>query len=174
MIHSIGGESPEIGEDVFVAPSADVIGDVEVGDRSSVWFGVVARGDVDRIEIGEETNIQDNSILHLREGMPLKIGSRVTVGHGAKLHACRIESECLIGIDSVVLDGATVSKHSMIGAGSVVTPGTEVPPGAVFMGTPASFSRNLTEDELDMIRESAETYVDRSREYLDRFVHETQ
>jgi carbonic anhydrase/acetyltransferase-like protein (isoleucine patch superfamily) len=171
MIHELGNQSPSLGDDVFVAPSADVVGDVTIGDRSSLWFGVVARGDVDRIEIGSETNIQDNSILHLREGMPLTIGDRVTVGHGARLHACTVEKECLIGINAVVLDGATVSTHSMVAAGSVVTPGTEVPPGAVFMGSPASFERNLREDELDMIHESAESYVDRGRQYLDE--HET-
>lgn len=168
MIHTLGDRSPSLGDDVFVAPSADVIGDVKVGDRSSLWFGVVARGDVDEITIGEATNIQDNSVLHLREGMPLSIGDRVTVGHGTRLHACDVESESLIGINAVVLDGATVSKHSMVAAGSVVTPGTEVPPGAVFMGSPASFERNLREEELDMIKDSAESYVDRAREYSDK------
>lgn len=173
MIHSLDGNTPQINDDVYVAPSADVIGDVEVGAGSSIWFGVVARGDVDRIEIGEATNVQDNSVLHLREGIPLKIGSRVTVGHGARLHACEIKSECLVGIGAVVLDGAVVSKHSMIAAGSVVPPGTEVPPGAVYMGSPASFERNLREDELDMIQQSAETYVDRARQYLnDDNIHE--
>jgi len=169
MIHSLGGTTPDVAEDVFIAPSADVIGRVRIGSKSSLWFGLVARGDVDRIEIGEQTNIQDNCILHVRDGTPLKIGSRVTVGHGVNLHACHIESESLVGIGSTVLDGATVSKHSMVGAGSVVTPGTEVPPGALYMGTPASFSRNLDQEEVDMIKESAEDYVEHGREYRSQY-----
>jgi len=165
LTYLLGDREPRIGEEVFIAPSADVIGDISVGKSSSLWFQVVARGDVDRIVIGEETNIQDHSILHLREGMPLEIGSRVTVGHGACLHGCTIESETLIGIGAQVLDGAVVRKHSMVAAGAVVTPGTEVPPGAVYMGAPAQLSRNLQEDELDMILESARMYVQHGKEY---------
>lgn len=165
MNYSLGEQTPEFGDDVFIAPSADVIGDVSVGQLSSLWFNVVARGDVENIEIGEETNIQDQAILHSREGMPLTIGSRVTVGHGVCVHGCTIESETLIGIGAKVLDGATVRKHSMVGAGAVVTPETEVPPGAVYMGAPAQLSRNLREGELDMILKSAQMYVQHSKEY---------
>ncbi|MFB6355608.1 MAG: gamma carbonic anhydrase family protein [bacterium] len=174
MKYSLESDEPSIPESAFVAPSADVIGNVTLGERTSVWFGTVARGDVDSIRIGEETNIQDNSTLHVREGMPLEIGNRVTVGHSAKLHACTIEDEVLVGIGAVVLDDAVLRSHCMIGAGAVVTPGTEVPPGAVYMGSPAQFERNLSESELELIKESARNYVDRTRHYRNELINKSE
>ncbi len=168
MKYALDGSSPSIDSDAFVAPSADVIGDVRLGTDSSVWFGAVVRGDVDRIRIGSATNVQDGSVLHVRDGIPLRVGDRVTIGHGVTLHACEVEDETLIGIGSVLLDNVTVRSHSIVGAGSVVTPGTEVDSGSLYMGTPAQKVRDLKESELEMIQESSRNYVRHTREYLEK------
>ncbi|MBW1975465.1 MAG: gamma carbonic anhydrase family protein [Deltaproteobacteria bacterium] len=116
---------PQLGESVYIAPGAWVIGDVIIGDRSSVWFNTIVRGDVNYIRIGKETNIQDQSTLHVTtDRFPLNIGSRVTIGHGATVHGCTVEDECLIGIGAIILDGAYIERHAVVAAGAVVTPGT--------------------------------------------------
>ncbi len=159
MIESFKGIRPRIGRDVFVAPSAWIIGDVELGDRSSVWHGAVVRGDVCRIRIGELSNIQDLCVCHVTTGGPeLVIGSGVTVGHRAILHSCVVEDTCLIGMGSVILDGVRVGRGSIVAAGSVLLPGTVVPPCSLVAGVPAKVKRELDGTEAERLARSAEAY----------------
>jgi carbonic anhydrase/acetyltransferase-like protein (isoleucine patch superfamily) len=151
--------TPRLGDGVYLAPTAVVIGDVRIGDHSSVWFQAVLRGDINRIEVGHHTNIQDGVVVHLADDYPAIIGNHVTVGHGAVVHACAVEDECLVGINSVILDGAVIGRQSIIGAGAVVTQGAEVPPGSLVLGCPAVVARPLREEERDGIRRRAEKYA---------------
>ena len=167
MIRSYRGTKPRIAPGAYVDQSAQVIGDVEIGGRSSVWMCAVVRGDVNYIRICAETNIQDNSVLHVyRERHPLILGDRVTVGHSVTLHGCTIESDCLIGMGAIVLNGAHIGSGSIIGAGAVVTEGTVVPPRSLFLGTPAKFQRQLGEEDLKVIRRYAANYVEYTASYL--------
>ena len=162
------GVFPTLGRDVFIAPGAWVIGDVEIGDGTSIWFNTVVRGDVNFIRIGCETNIQDNVTLHVTgKKFPLFIGNRVTVGHQAVVHGCIVEDECLIGMGAVVLDGARIGTGSIVAAGAVVRPGTQVPPGSVVMGIPAEVKKTLTEEEKERIRETAVHYMKLARRYME-------
>src|SRR5579872_3315949 len=146
MIRAYRGKTPQVAASAYIDPSAQVIGDVTVGERSSIWPNVTARGDVNAIRIGDETNIQDNSVLHCDAGLfPLHIGNRVTVGHLAMIHGCTIEDDCLIGIAAVVLNGAKIGRGSVVGAGSVVPEGMEVPPNSLVMGVPAKVKRPVTD-----------------------------
>lgn len=166
MIRPFRGKTPKLGEGVFVAPSADVIGDVAIGARSSIWYGTVVRGDVEAIRIGAETSIQDNSVIHVdSSGYSTLVGDRVTVGHAVVLHGCKIGSGSLIGMGSVVLNGAEIGEGSMLGAGSLVTPGTRIPPGVLALGAPCRVKRPLTEEEKEQLRESAEHYVQLGQEH---------
>lgn len=159
-VYPYEGTSPSLGRNVFVAPGAVVIGDVTVGDDSSIWFNCTVRGDVHTIRIGRETNIQDNSMLHVtHDTHPLVIGDRVTCGHSVKLHGCTIGEETLIGIGAIVLDGAVVEPGSMIAAGALVTPGMVVPAGMIVAGVPARVLRPLTTAERDDLAASAARYV---------------
>ena len=168
MIRAYRGIVPKIAASAYIDPSAQVIGDVVVGERSSIWPNVTARGDVHSIRIGDDSNIQDNSVLHCDEGLfPLEIGNRVTVGHLAMLHGCTIEDDCVIGIGAVVLNGAKIGKGSVIAAGAVVPEGTEVPPDSMVMGVPGKVRRQLTEDERQRFRENARHYVEAARIYKD-------
>jgi carbonic anhydrase/acetyltransferase-like protein (isoleucine patch superfamily) len=154
------GKTPKIHSSVFIAEGARIVGDVEIGEQSSVWFNSVVRGDVHYIRIGARTNIQDNVVLHVTHGrFPLVIGSDVTVGHGAILHGCRIDDCCLIGMGAIVLDNAKISSRSMIAAGSLVREGFEVPEGVLAAGVPATVKRPLSETEKTMIVQSATNYV---------------
>ncbi|MDX1762985.1 MAG: gamma carbonic anhydrase family protein [bacterium] len=167
MILPYKGIEPRIHRSVFVAPSADIIGDVTVGEDSSIWFGVIIRGDVHYIRIGDRTNIQDGSLLHVTKGThPLVLMDGVTVGHGVTLHGCTIHSNTLIGIGSIILDGAEISENTLIGAGSLVTEGTHVPPGVLAFGRPAKAVRDLTEKETAWFRRSAANYVAYKEDYL--------
>jgi len=169
MIDFFLDKFPKFSESVFVAPSADVIGDVEIGDESSIWFGVVARGDVHFIRIGKRTSIQDLSMLHVtRRTHPLIIGSEVTVGHHVMLHGCTIGNRILIGMGAIILDGAVIGDGSIIGAGSLVTEGMDIPPGSMAFGSPARVKRNLTEKETGFLSQSAQNYVTLSRIYLEK------
>ncbi|MCB1032582.1 MAG: gamma carbonic anhydrase family protein [Acidobacteria bacterium] len=162
------GRLPVLGRRVFLAPTAYLSGDVEVGDDVSFWFHTVARGDVNFIRIGEGTNVQDGAVLHVsHETFPLVIGRRVVVGHGAVLHGCTIEDEALIGIGARILDGAVVEKGAQVGAGALVPPGKRVPAGTLVMGVPARPVRQLSEDEREAIRENARHYVELKDEYLE-------
>ena len=151
----------------FVEASAQVIGDVEIGEESSVWFTSVLRGDVHMIRVGRGSNIQDGTIVHVnRRGTPSIIEDYVTVGHAARLHGCHIKSNCLIGIGAIVLDGAVLEEECLVAAGAVVSPGTLAPRGSVLMGTPARVKRQATAADLDLIYRSAKGYIELSRDYL--------
>ncbi len=155
-----GKHRPRIPDSCFLAPGAVVLGQVTLGEQASIWFNCTVRGDVHWIAIGEETNIQDNSVLHVtRDTHPLFIGARVTCGHAARLHGCTIEDEALIGIGAVVLDGALVRSGSMVAAGAVVPPGMEVPSGMLVAGVPARVIRKLRPEELQDIPHAAARYV---------------
>ncbi|MDO9143640.1 gamma carbonic anhydrase family protein [Rhodoferax sp.] len=158
-IYELDGVSPHIADSAWVADSAEVMGDVVLGEQVSLWFGVVARGDTAAIRIGSQTNIQDLSVLHADVGMPLTIGSGVTVGHKAMLHGCTVGDDSLIGIGAVVLNGAKIGKGCLVGAGSLVTEGKEFPDGSMIMGTPAKVVRQLTPEQLQGLRDSARHYV---------------
>jgi carbonic anhydrase/acetyltransferase-like protein (isoleucine patch superfamily) len=168
MIRAYRGIVPKIAASAYIDQSAQVIGDVVVGERSSIWPNVTARGDVNVIRIGDESNIQDNSVLHCDAGkFPLHIGNRVTVGHLVMLHGCTIEDDCLIGIGAVVLNGAKVGNGSVIAAGAVVPEGTEIPPLSMVMGVPAKIKRSVTDEERERLRLNAQHYVEASRIYRD-------
>jgi carbonic anhydrase/acetyltransferase-like protein (isoleucine patch superfamily) len=158
-IYELEGVSPRIADSAWVADSAEVMGDVVLGEEVSLWFGVVARGDTAAIRIGAQTNVQDLSVLHADVGMPLTIGSGVTVGHKAMLHGCTVGDDSLIGIGAVVLNGAKIGKGCLVGAGSLVTEGKEFPDGSMIMGTPAKVVRQLTPEQLQGLRDSARHYV---------------
>jgi carbonic anhydrase/acetyltransferase-like protein (isoleucine patch superfamily) len=159
-------QEPKEGDNVYIAPSAAVVGRIDIGDLSSLWPNVSARGDVNWIRIGKRTNIQDNSVLHVTYDVhPLSIGDDVTVGHGCILHGCTIKDRCLIGMGSVVLDGAVIGPDAMVGAGSVVKQGEIVPPGSLYLGVPARFKRELSEEEMASIIESAREYTAFAQEY---------
>ena len=166
MIIPYKGITPRIHPSVFIAEGAQIIGDVEIGAGSSVWFNTVIRGDVHYIRIGERTNIQDNCVLHVtHDTYPLVVGSDVTVGHGAILHAATIKDCCLIGMGAKVLDGATIGSYALVAAGSLVLEHFEVPEGALVAGVPARVKRMLTEEERAGIVQSAQNYVDYVKSY---------
>lgn len=166
MIRAYRGIVPKIAASAYIDPSAQVIGDIVVGERSSIWPNVTARGDVNSIRIGDESNVQDNSVLHCDAGLfPLNIGNRVTVGHLAMLHGCTIEDDCLIGIGAIVLNGAKIGKGSVIAAGAVVPEGAEVPPMSMVMGVPAKVKRQVTDEERERFRQNAQRYVEATRIY---------
>ena len=168
MIHPFKEKSPEIDSSALVVESAQIIGDVVIGEESSVWFNAVVRGDVNYIRIGKRTNIQDGCVLHVaRKKHPLIIGDEVTVGHNVVLHACTIQSRCLIGMGAIIMDGAEVGEHSIVGAGSLVTANTKIPPGSLVLGSPAAVRRELTEEEKRDVREAAANYVGDIELYLD-------
>ena len=165
--HPYRGVSPQLGERVFLAPSAFVIGDATVGDDASLWFQTVIRGDVNWIRIGDRTSIQDGSILHVtHERSPLSIGADVVVGHGAILHGCTIEDGVLIGIGARVLDDAVVEMGAQVGAGAVVVPGQRIPAGHLALGLPARVVRPLTATEREEIRAISQRYVRVKDQYL--------
>ena len=157
---------PRVPASAFIAPSADIIGDVTLGEESSVWYQAVVRGDINRIVIGPRSNIQDGAVVHLADDYPALIGELVTVGHKAILHACTIHDEVLIGMGAIILDGAEIGARSIIGAGALVTGGTKIPPGSLVVGTPAKVRRTLSLDEQSAVKTWAEKYVAVSRHYL--------
>jgi carbonic anhydrase/acetyltransferase-like protein (isoleucine patch superfamily) len=160
-------KEPVFGRDVFLAPSATVLGDVSSGDDVSFWFGVVARGDVNWIRVGSGTNLQDGSKLHVTTNkFPLVIGDRVSVGHGAMVHGCTIGDDCLIGIGAIVLDGANIGSGSIIGAGALVPEGAMIPDGHLALGIPAKVVRPVSEEEKHRIRSTAEHYIKLKNSYL--------
>jgi len=162
------GIFPKLAENVYIAPGAWVIGDVEIGTRSSIWFNTVVRGDMHYIRIGRETNIQDNSTLHVTaEHFPLVIGNRVTVGHRAIVHGCTVEDDCLIGMGAVIMDGARIGKGSLVAAGALVPPGYVVPPDSLAMGSPAKIHKAVESTERELIRQAALHYTDLAAEYLE-------
>jgi gamma-carbonic anhydrase len=167
IIRKYRDKQPVVGEGTFVAETAVLVGDVRIGRRSSVWYGVVLRGDVYYIRIGDEVSIQDNSVVHVTGGAHATIvGDRVTVGHSAVLHGCTIEDDCIIGMGAVIMDRARIGRRCIVGAGALVTPGTDIPEGHLVIGSPARAKRELTADELTWIQTSAEHYVALAKSYL--------
>lgn len=166
MLLPYKGIMPKLHETVFVQDGVRIIGDVEIGEKSSVWFNTVIRGDVNYIRIGKRTNIQDNSSLHVtKDTYPLIIGDDVTVGHGVVLHGCVVKDRCLIGMGAVLLDDAEIGPDSIVGAGALVTEGTKVPSGSLVIGMPARVSRHLRPEEIDRILRSAGNYIEYTKNY---------
>lgn len=153
------GRSPDVARAAFVAPSATVLGDVTLGPRSSVWYGCVLRGDINSIVVGEGTNVQDGTIVHLADDYGVRIGNYTTVGHAAIVHACDIGDECLVGMGATILDGARIGDRCIVGANALVTQRFVAPPGSMILGAPAKVVRALSEDEQRGIRRWAEKYV---------------
>lgn len=166
MLYKYEDKYPEIAESAFIAPSADIIGDVTISEECSIWFGAVLRGDENYICVGKGTNIQDNCTVHINSGeYPTHIGEYVTVGHNAVIHACTIGDYCLIGIGAIVLDGAEIGDYTIIGAGSVVTGGKKIPSGVLVLGSPGKVVRELTSEERKGLEESARNYIRYSRKF---------
>ena len=167
MLLEYKGKAPKLGERVYVAQGTYIIGDVEIGDHSSVWFNCVVRGDVHYIRIGKHTNIQDGSICHvMKDEFPLILRDYVTVGHGVMLHGCTIESHCLIGMRATILNNAKIGSHCIVGAGAVVTEGMVVPPRSLILGMPAKVKRPLSDEEVAGIDEYARRYYEYKETYL--------
>jgi len=175
MIYPFKKWTPQLGTNTWIAPSADVVGNVTMGEECSVWFGCVVRGDVHYISIGDRTNIQDLSMIHvthykkedMSDGNPTVIGSDVTIGHRVMMHGCTIEDACLIGMSATILDGAVIGKESIVGAGSLVTKNKVFPPRSLIMGSPAKAVRELNEDEVKELYASATRYVAFKNDYKD-------
>jgi carbonic anhydrase/acetyltransferase-like protein (isoleucine patch superfamily) len=151
---------PRIGKGVFIAKTATVIGDVTLGAQSSVWYGAVLRGDINRIVVGHHSNVQDNAVLHLADAFPCLLGNWVTVGHSAVVHACKVGDEVLVGMGAVILDGAVIGKQSIVGAKALVTQGAKIPPGSLVLGAPAKVVRKLSKEERAGLKWWAQKYVD--------------
>lgn len=168
MIRAFQGILPKIGQSCFIEETAVVIGDVVMGEACSVWFHAVIRGDVNYIRIGDRTNVQDLSVLHVtHDTAPLVIGSDVTIGHHVVLHGCTIHDRVLVGMGAIIMDGAVIGEDSIVGAGALVTERTVVPPKSLVLGAPARVKRPVTENELAWIKESAQNYITYARQYLD-------
>ncbi|MEN8147232.1 MAG: gamma carbonic anhydrase family protein [Campylobacterota bacterium] len=175
MVYKFKQWGPELGTNSWVAPSADVVGNVTMGKECSIWFGCVVRGDVHYITIGERTNIQDLSMIHvthykkedMSDGNPTIIGSDVTIGHRVMMHGCTIEDACLVGMSATILDGAVIGRESIVGAGSLVTKNKVFPPRSLIMGSPAKLVRELNDDEVKELYASAARYVEFKKDYSD-------
>jgi carbonic anhydrase/acetyltransferase-like protein (isoleucine patch superfamily) len=164
-VYQLDALTPDMADSAWVADNAQVIGDVHMAADSSVWFSSVVRGDTATIRIGEGTNIQDGSVLHADVGIPLTIGKHVTVGHMVQLHGCTVGDESLIGIGAIVLNGAKIGKNCLVGAGSLVTEGKEFPDGSMILGSPAKAVRELTSEQIEGLRRSAQHYVNNKNRF---------
>ncbi|MFJ5265403.1 gamma carbonic anhydrase family protein [Streptomyces sp. NPDC088387] len=169
LVVAIGGRKPEIDESAFVAPTSSVIGDVTIGAGASVWYGAVVRGDVERITVGVESNIQDNCTLHADPGFPVTIGARVSVGHNAVVHGATVEDDCLVGMGATVLNGAVVGAGSLVAAQALVPQGMVVPPGSLVAGVPAKVRRELSAEEREGLTLNGTLYAALAQEH--RGVH---
>jgi len=166
MIKKFRGKSPAIPDSCYISESVDLIGDVTLGENVSLWFGTVVRGDMHFITIGNRSNIQDNSVVHVTTDIsPTRIGSEVTVGHNAIIHGATIEDRCLIGMGAIIMDDAVVGEGSIVGAGAIVPPNKIIPPRSLVVGLPAKIVRQTTDEELEMIIERAQHYIDFSQKY---------
>ncbi|WP_018546715.1 gamma carbonic anhydrase family protein [Streptomyces sp. LaPpAH-108] len=170
LIVGIGGREPKIDPDAFVAPTASVIGDVTLGAGASVWYGAVVRGDVERIAVAADANVQDNVTLHADPGFPLTIGERVSIGHNAVVHGATVEDDCLIGMGATVLNGAVIGAGSLVAAQALVPQGMVVPPGSLVAGVPAKVRRELSEEERQGVTLNGTLYADLAKTH--RAVHE--
>lgn len=169
-IYQIDQKTPQIAESAWIAPNATVIGDARLGDNVSIWWNAVLRGDNDPIHIGANSNIQDGSVLHTDEGVPMHIGANVTVGHMVMLHGCTVGDNSLIGIGSVVLNRAVIGRHSIVGANTLIPEGKVFPDGVLIVGSPGKVVRELSEEEKARLQKSADHYVDNARRYAGRLV----
>lgn len=168
MIKPYKGIWPKIHETAFIEDSTQIIGDVEIGEYSSIWFNAVVRGDVHYIRIGSRTNVQDNSTLHVtKDTFPLIIGNEITIGHNVILHGCTVKDRCLIGMGAIILDNSEIGEDSIVGAGALVTEGMKVPPGSLVLGIPGKVVRQLKPEEMAKIKKSAQNYIDYSKNYLE-------
>ena len=154
-----------IDKSVFIAEGAKVIGNVEIGKSSSIWFNAVIRADSDKIKIGDNSNVQDNAVIHTSAGFSVRIGDNVTIGHGAIVHGCTIEDNVMIGMGAIVLNGAVIGENSIIGAGTLVTQEKIIPAGSLAFGTPVKIVRQLTDEEIQSILDNADSYVKEAKEY---------
>lgn len=168
MRYEIDGKAPAVADDVFVAPTAALIGDVHVAEGASVWFGAVLRGDVERIEIGATTNVQDGCVLHADPGIPVRVGGRVTVGHGAIVHGAVVEDEAMIGMGATLMNGCRVGERAIVAAGALVTEGMEVPAGTLVTGVPATVRRELTDAEVSRRARGAGHYRELAARYREQ------
>jgi carbonic anhydrase/acetyltransferase-like protein (isoleucine patch superfamily) len=166
MIRDYSGRKPRIAGSAFIAESADVIGDVEIGSNASVWYQTVLRGDIEPIRVGANSNIQDGSVLHTIMGSPVVVGDGVTVGHRAVLHGCTVESHCLIGMGAILLNNVRVGEGSIVAAGALVLENTKIPPRSLYLGVPARFQRQLTEADQRFIDAHAQHYLQYKENYL--------
>jgi carbonic anhydrase/acetyltransferase-like protein (isoleucine patch superfamily) len=166
-IRTFAGKRPVIASNVFLAETCAVIGDVEIGEHSTIWYATTIRGDVMPIRIGARTSVQDGTVVHVTAGrFGTTIGNDCTIGHGAIIHACVVEDLCLIGMGSIILDGARIGRGSLVGAGALVTPGTDIPPNSLVIGSPAKVKRPVNEKEREQITYGAAHYVELGRSYL--------
>jgi len=166
MIRPFRGVHPQIHDSAFVEESAQVIGDVHVGEESSIWFNAVVRGDIHHIRVGNRTNVQDNSVIHVRNGThPTILEDEVTVGHSVTLHGCYVERGCLVGIGSILLDDVRVGSHSIVAAGALISPGTLIPPRSLVMGVPAKVKRALTDEEVAGLEVFWKNYIEYTKIY---------
>jgi carbonic anhydrase/acetyltransferase-like protein (isoleucine patch superfamily) len=165
LVIALGDRSPQVHEQAWVAPTATLVGGVRLDARSSVWFGAVLRADSDDITVGQESNLQDGVVVHVDAGFPARLGDRVTVGHGAVLHGCTVEDDCLVGMGATLLNGVTVGRGSLVAAGTVLLEGTTVPPGSLAAGVPGKVRRELTDDERAGIAAGTAGYVERATMY---------
>lgn len=164
MIVSVEGKKPQIHEDTFIAETAVIAGDVQIGEGASVWYGAVLRGDYDNITIGNRSNIQDQSVLHVVKGKPVMIGDDVTIGHSAILHGCRVGSGTIVGMGAIILDGAVIGKGALIGAGSLIPEGKEIPAGSLALGSPAKVIKEFSREEARKFKGNALSYEQLWRE----------
>ena len=168
MIEPFEDHWPEIDESAFVAASADLIGRVRIGAEASVWYNSTLRGDIHEVVIGPRSNVQDNAVLHVESDRGCYLGELVTIGHGAIVHACTVKDEVLVGMGATVLDGAVIGERSIIGANTLVTMNTEIPPGSLVLGSPGKVVRRLSEEEQAGVAVRAQKYVENSRKFLAR------
>lgn len=168
MLLAYKGIWPKLHETVFVTEGARIIGDVEIGEHSSIWFNTVVRGDVHFVKIGKRTNVQDNSTLHVtKDTYPLVIGDDITIGHNVVLHGCTLKGKSLIGMGAIILDNAEVGEECIVGAGTLITEGTKIPPGSLVLGSPGKVVRQLKPEEKERVMRSASNYMSYVRNYLD-------
>ncbi len=165
-IEEFEGKKPKISPYAWIHPSAYIIGDVEIGDYTGIWHNVVIRGDEDKIVIGKESNIQENTVIHTDAGIKTEIGDRVTIGHACIIHGAKVGSHTIIGMGAILLNNAKIGEYSIIGAGAVVTQNTEIPPYSLALGVPAKVVRKLTEEDIKMIDENAEIYLNYTKKFL--------
>jgi len=166
MLYRYGGKEPNVDSSVFVAPGAHIIGDVTIGEESTVWFNAVLRGDEGPISIGKKCSIQDNVTAHLYEGFPLVIEDEVTVGHNAILHGCTVKKRCIVGMGATILDGAEIGEESIIGANTLIPSGKKIPPRSLVVGSPGKVIREITDKDVELIQLSIDTYVQKGKEYM--------